>query len=192
VDALIREANERIADFVGSGRGRRLLRFIPSEFDLVHDALAELRPRFGRGRCNLLEWGSGFGVVGGLGSLLGYTAYGVEREEPLVRQARALMRDFDLPVVFGQGDYVPESLGVVHGDGGHAVELIPPERPVAHPGGPAYTQMRFLPEEADLIFVYPWPSEVEFVKDLFAHVAKSDAVLLQYLGIEEMQAWVKP
>lgn len=191
VDTLIRVANERIDEFVGTAKGRKMPRFIPSEFDLVFEALVELRPRFGRSRCTFLEWGSGFGVVTGLAAQLGFTAHGVEREASLVTQARALAREFDLPIRFATGDYIPECFGVVHDDDGHAVELVPPDHAVLHPTGPAYDEMRFLPGDADVIFVYPWPSEAEFVKTLFEAVAKPDALLLMYLGIEEMQAWVQ-
>lgn len=191
VDTLIRVANERIEDFVATSKGKRIPRFIPSEFDLVFDALVELRPRFGRSKCTFLEWGSGFGVVTGLAAMLGFTAFGVEREIPLVQHARELMKEFDLPVAFGLGDYVPDCMGVVLDEDSHAVEVVPPDHPVLHPSGPAYQAMRFLPADADVIFVYPWPSEVEFVKSLFDHVAKEDAILLLYLGIEEMQALIK-
>jgi hypothetical protein len=190
-ETLIKTANERIEDFIEAGKGHRIPRFIPSEFDLVFDALCELRPRFGRHRATFLEWGSGFGVVTGLAALLGFTCYGIEREKPLVQASRDLIADFDLPVTFAAGDYIPDCYGVVYDDDSHAVEVLPPDHPVAHPSGPAYEALKMFPGDADVIFVYPWPSEHEFVKALFEQAAKPDAILLLYLGIEEMQAWIK-
>ena len=104
VRAFLREAQRRVQRFC---KGHRIPGFIPSDFRAVYTVLralaeADLAP------CELFcEWGSGHGVVTCLASLLGFDACGIEIEADLVDASRELAEDFDLPVNFVQGSFVP-------------------------------------------------------------------------------------
>src|SRR5205085_9980642 len=64
------------------------------------------------------EWGSGFGVVACLAAFLEFDASGIEIEGELVDAARQLADDFDLPVEFIHGSFIPKgaAIDVNHGD----------------------------------------------------------------------------
>ena len=47
------------------------------------------------------------------------------------------------------------------------------------------------PSDVDLFFVYPWPGEDQFVQQLFEDSATPGAVLLAYLGADELACWQK-
>ena len=85
----------------------RISGFVPSDFEPVYqalDAIVEGNLASGDVFC---EWGSGFGVVAMLAQLLEFQTYGIEIEDSLVTGARQLAEEFDLPVDFVTGSFVP-------------------------------------------------------------------------------------
>ena len=68
--------------------------FIPSDYEQVWHALAAIKREHPDAR-RLLEWGSGFGVVAGLGALLGLDAHGIEIDGDLVTSANELLAEHD-------------------------------------------------------------------------------------------------
>jgi hypothetical protein len=53
------------------------------------------------------EWGSGLGVVTCLAALLEFDANGIEVDSTLAHASRLLAADFDVPVEFAQGNFIP-------------------------------------------------------------------------------------
>src|SRR5260370_28102597 len=81
---------------------------VPSEFEFAYNvlhALASAAPTFGGLFC---EWGSGFGVVACLAAMLDFDACGIEIEGDLVEAAEQLAGDFDVPVEFVCGSFIPK------------------------------------------------------------------------------------
>jgi hypothetical protein len=176
VRRFLTEAGKRIDAFQES---HLIPGFVPSDFAQVYrvlDGLAESDLVPGRWFC---EWGSGFGVVACLAALLGFDAWGIEAEEELVDAARLLAADFDLPVTFACGSFLPPPAAeaqcarnyawlTTHGDSG-------------------YEELGLGPDDFDVIFAYPWPDEEHLTGDLFRRYARRGAVLVTYHGGEDVR-----
>ena len=54
-----------------------------------------------------------------------------------------------------------------------------------------YSLIELEPSDIDLFFVYPWPGEDRFVQELFEQCAQTGAILLAYLGADELACWQK-
>ncbi len=168
VRAFLREAEHRVEHF----RHERMTpAFVPSDFTAAYVALRALEESnqvSGRYFC---EWGSGFGVAACLAAMLGFDACGIEVEGELVEQARRLADDFGLPVQFACGSFLPA--GKV--SAGEFNWLVT--------GGPCgHRELGLDPEDFDVIYAYPWPDEERLTAELFARVARPDAVLATYHG----------
>lgn len=172
VRRFLREGRRRIGRFQ---RTHHQGAFAPCDFVRVYAALRDLEGQpspllAGRYFC---EWGSGFGVVSCLAAMLGFDAWGVEVEADLVAAARQLAADFDLPVGFACGSFIPD-----------APRRAPSRErrfgwlnTTARSG---YEALGLGPEDFDLIFAYPWPDEEELVLELFEEYARTGALLLIY------------
>ncbi len=174
-DSLIWEGNRRVEKFYEAGQGQKCPRFIPSDSVLVWESISFLRSN-GHVRGDVFcEWGCGFGIATGLASLLGMTASGMEIEDELVDRATQLMKDLDFSVEILRKSFLPEGFEVSEKEG--KKNLVRPK--AIHP------------QEADLIFAYPWPDEEGMMKDLFPAIASEDAILLLYLGDGKIVAFKK-
>ena len=112
VRAFLREADRRIERFQ---RDCHVPGFVPSDFAGAYGVLHSLAES-GLARGNLFcEWGSGFGVIACLAAMLDFDAHGIEIESELVDSARRLAADFDLPVEFVCGSFIPRGSGVGRG-----------------------------------------------------------------------------
>ncbi len=172
VRAFLREAERRIRRFQ---RRHHLPGFVPSDFEEVYcvlRALAAADPAPGRLFC---EWGSGFGVVACLAAMLDFDAFGIEAEAQLVDAARRLADDFDVPVEFAHGSFLPP--GALTDAAGRFAWLH-------EDAADAHAELGLAPEDFDVIFAYPWPDEERLTADLFEQYAGPGAVLLTYHGGE--------
>jgi hypothetical protein len=174
VQALLREASRRIDRFLRSHHC--IAAFVPSDFRATYAALqalveADVAP--GELFC---EWGSGFGVVTCLAAMLGFDARGIEIEPELVHAAQELADDFDLPVEFHHGSFIPPG-------GEHYLSLGSGFSGLTPTEGHAHEDLGLAPEDFDVIFAYPWPDEEQSIEDLFAHYAGAGAVLVTYHGM---------
>jgi hypothetical protein len=172
VRAFLRDANRRIERFRSPGR---FPGFVPCDFEGAYNVLRGL-PASGLAPGNLLcEWGSGFGIVACLAAMLEFDASGVEVEWELVGEARRLAGDFELPVEFVCGSFIPP---------GHAAE---PTDEFAWLSMDTSGDMDLAPDDLDVVFAYPWPDEERFIRDLFDRHCAVGAVLVTYHGGESFR-----
>lgn len=147
----------------------------PAVFAALEFLVAADLPR-GRWFC---EWGSGLGVVACLASLVGFEAWGIEAAGNLVEAAEELALDFDLPVEFGHGSYLP-------GPVAEQDEFAWLDTDAAG----IYPEWDLEIADFDVIFAYPWPDEESFLLDLFALHGGAGALLLAQQG-NDLHLWRK-
>jgi hypothetical protein len=175
VRAFLREADRRIARF-RSGRG--VPAFVPSDFRAAYTALRDLAAAEVAPGNLFCEWGSGFGVVACLAAMLGFESWGIETEGELVDAARQLADDFDLPVDFTRGSFIPHAgAAALLGDAEFAWLTTDGAGP-----GPSLN-----PDDFDVIFAYPWPDEEWLIEALFERHAAAGEVLVTYHGGEDLR-----
>ncbi len=171
VSRLLREADSRIREYLeqqrGHGRG-----FVASNFALVHTALERIVAE-GLARGPLFcEWGSGFGVVAMLASMLDFEAYGIEIQSELVLAAEDLADCLGCDVRFAHGSFVASCDADLNDSAEHSWWHTTE--------GSAYEDLDVDPEEFDLFFGYPWPGEEHLFDALFVRYASVGALLLTY------------
>jgi hypothetical protein len=174
---FIREADRRIDIFQD---GARVPGFVPSDYDAVYQVLRALADSvLVRGR-QFCEWGSGFGVVACLAAMLDFDAVGIEIEPALVREAGRLATDFDLPVEFVAGSYVPRGAEDRVLAGGMYSWFTPD-------ADYAYDDLGLDPSDMDVLFAYPWPDEEPVTLDLFESYCGPGAILITYHGGDDFR-----
>lgn len=190
IEELLVEAERRREAFYAEGLGLRYPKYVPSDPRVVASAMAELREG-GQLRGELFcEWGCGFGIATGMAALLGFDAVGIEFEPELAERAAELNEDLGIEVEILNESYLPEGYESVEGVGGKDL-IVPEDTEMTGTEGrhPSYEGLD--PAEVDLFFVYPYPDEEDFMRDLFEELAEVDAVLLMYQGEGEIAAWRK-
>jgi hypothetical protein len=160
----------------------RVPAFVSSDFALAYEALRHLEASTLVHGDRFCEWGSGLGVVCCLAAMTGFRAFGVEASGRLVRAARRLANDFDLPAEFARGNFIPKGAG----------DRLLAGREFAwlrRGGRCGHEALGLAPDEFDLIYAYPWPDEEGLVEDLFEARARGGALLLTYHG--ERGLWLR-
>ncbi len=156
--------------------------FVPSVPEVVFSALEEVTKRNLPPNRVFCEWGSGFATATCMAALLGYKAYGIEIEEELVWQSRAIARRLGLPVEILCTSIFPDGYKAYSGVDG--VELVRPGASLDRQGEdrspPRYDGMAIDVAEIGLFFVYPWAEERELIQELFDAVAAEGAILVAY------------
>lgn len=180
VTHFIETAEERIRLFQEDLKGATIPAFVPSDFQKVYRALEQVRDRNLAPGTLFCEWGSGFGVVAGLATMLGFDAHAIEINHDLMDQAEALAADFDLPIEFARGTFVPEE-GDVYLDQTNEFEWLSPG------GANGYEALGLEADDFDVIFAFPWPGEEIVVENLFVRFAGEGALLVTFHGIEEVR-----
>jgi hypothetical protein len=173
VRRFLHEAGRRTVQFC---RERRLPAFVPSDFAGAYLALRSLEASgllAGRWFC---EWGSGLGVTACLAALLEFDAWGIEIEGELVDAARQLAADFDLPVEFVCGSFIPKS-------GDAFAEAAADCAWLTGVAGGGHEELGLGPEEFDVIFAYPWPDEERLTAELFDQYGREGAVLMTFAEV---------
>ena len=177
VRSFLREANRRIERFQADFR---IPGFVPSDFALAYGALQAVAREGVASGNHFCEWGSGFGVVSCLAARLDFQAVGIEVEGNLVDAAQQLADDFDLPVDFHHGSFIPV--------GGETSFALTDEFAwLATNEGTTGDERDHDPTEFDVIFAYPWPDEERFIGALFDRYADTGAVLATYHGGEAIR-----
>lgn len=174
---FIREADRRIDDFQ---LWSRVPAFVPSDYEGVYRVLRSLAENPIVRGTRFCEWGSGFGVVTCLASMLEFEACGIEIEAELVAEARRLADDYNAPVEFVVGSFVPRGgESRVYSWGEYAW--------LTTDGDYAYEELGLDPDDMDIVFAYPWPDEEVVTEKLFDRYAGDGAVLATYHGGDDFR-----
>jgi hypothetical protein len=177
VREFLHEADRRISQFQCRGGP---LSFVASNFEAAYRLLRGLSESTLLRGNRFCEWGSGFGVVASLASMLDFESSGIEIQGDLVDEARKLAEDFDLDVAFAHGSFVPRGAEArVHAAGTYAW--------LTTEGDFAYEELGVDLDDMDVVFAYPWPDEEAVTLDVFAHYAGEGAVIASYHGEDLMQ-----
>lgn len=184
VATLLEEARTTSDRFDYLHRDQPISGFVASDYRQVFFALQHLKHTgLLRGRC-FCEWGSGLGVVAGLAATHGFLAYGIEVEPLLVKESVKLLQRHELDVVIACGSFIAETVTTP--------ELNHQEMSwIDLEANSGYHLIDLEPSDVDLFFVYPWPGENQFVQQLFEQSATPGALLLAYLGADELACWQK-
>jgi hypothetical protein len=175
VRRFLQEADRRIEEFLSA---RTIPGFVPSDFTRAYAVLRALAAQ-DVGAGNLFcEWGSGFGVVACLAAMLDFDAWGIEIEGQLVDAARQLAKDFDLPVEFIHGSFIPSGSDDCLGSGKEFAWMTTDAANAGEEMDPA---------AFDVVFAYPWPDEEAVVAALFERHSSPGAILATYHGGEELR-----
>lgn len=176
VEALIRagtEARERVLRELHGG----LLGYVPSDYPLAYQGLAHVRAEFAPGDA-FCEWGCGLGVIVAMAAGLGFEAHGIEIQEALVEEGRAMFEALDLGGELHRGSFIPDDYS--------GEDRLPwNEQVTVLDGAGAVDEVEHDIEDFDLIYAFPWPGEEELYLDLFEQRGAPDALLLTYHGPTE-------
>jgi hypothetical protein len=175
VRSFLRDAQRRIERYRESCG---VAAFVPSDYERAYHVLRALSAANLTPGNLFCEWGSGFGVVACLASLLDFDACGIEIEEELVELAQQLADDYGLPVEFSHGSFVPRAAHTAL-VAGREFSWLATE--------PASPRAEFQADDFDVIFAYPWPDEECLTATLFARYAAPGAVLVTYHGVEDFR-----
>jgi hypothetical protein len=152
---------------------REFRAFVAADYGEVYQALARLRGRVS----TVLEWGSGLGVITIMASNLGFDAYGIESESRLVECARELAKRYGPRAQFAAGNYIPADYewSAEHGDESFRSDVE------VEPG---YESLDMELRDFDVVYVYPWPDELDLCHDIMRQCGGENALFLSYDGRE--------
>jgi len=177
VRAFLVEAERRVERFQ---RDHLVPGFVASDFSRAYAVLHALSETMAAPGKLFCEWGSGLGVVACLAAMLDYDAFGIEIDAGLVDAARRLAGDFDLPVEFACGSFLPEET-VAALDPRQEFAWLDTEK--SGDGEP----LELGPADFDVVFAYPWPDEEQVIEGAFERHAAVGAVLVSYHGGEDFR-----
>ncbi len=180
IEELVAEAERRIHEFVEGSQEDPIFAFVPCDFRMVYRGLRWLTEAGLATGSSFCEWGSGFGVVAMMASSLGWSSTGIELEPALVDASETLADDFDMPVEFAVGSFVPEG-STIRPDMGQELAWLDDG------AASVYMDLGLDPDDFDVTFAYPWPGESDVIYGIFEEHAARGALLLTYQGTEALR-----
>lgn len=178
LDSLVEEGWEIWERFDREVRQQRWHPFVSADYGRVLQALLALRAPGLR----FLEWGSATGVITIMADLLGFEAYGIELDPPLVETARELAKRHGSNARFAVGSFLPTGYRWTpsDGDGRHGT---------IGDGTSAYPTLGHPLEDFDLVYAYPWSGEEPMMHDLMRCYGRRGARLVLYDGTEGVRVY---
>ena len=148
---------------------REFREFVAADYEEVYQALASLRGRVS----TFLEWGSGLGVIAIMASRLGFDAYGIESETRLVDWSYQLAERYDSDARFITGSFIPAEYewSAEEGDESFRSDVD------VEPG---YIELDMELRDFDLVYVYPWPDELAFCRNIMRRCGGENALFTSY------------
>jgi hypothetical protein len=181
ITALLERAAAYVDEFINSNKDNPIAGFVPSDYVQVYHALWALQRGAESGISTsgnmFCEWGSGFGIIACMASMLGFDAIAIEIEPRLVAASQSLVDTLQLPVRVVQGSFVPDHLNI-----DDDLRLCDADMTLTATGPAAYEELGLDPDDFDCIFAYPWPGEDDIIASLFDRCAARGAMLLSYHG----------
>lgn len=150
--------------------------YVSADYLSIYEMLLEHRS----GTSNLLEWGSGLGVVTIMASRMGLEAYGIEAEPGLVELSRTLAEKYAPKAVFAEGSFIPDDFEWNPSDG-EDVDRTEVDSPAA------YYLLDMEIRDFDIVYAYPWPDEHQFFHAIFQQYGRPDARFATYDSREGLQ-----
>ena len=143
--------------------------FVAADYQEVYEALVRLQGRL----VTVLEWGSGLGVITIMASNLGFEAYGIESESPLVDWSRKLAEKYGPNARFVTGSFIPEEY---EWNPECADDSFRTEVDVE----PAYDELDMELRDFDLVYAFPWPDELPLYHDIMRQCGGENSLFLTY------------
>jgi hypothetical protein len=171
LESLIDEGSEIWDRFDCEVRQQQWHPFVAADYGRVLQALLALRTPGVR----FLEWGSATGIITIMADLIGFEAYGIELDAPLVEVARGLAERYDSEARFVVGSFLPTGYEwrPSSGDGRQGT--------IGY-GISAYLELGHPLEDFDLVYAYPWSGEETMMLDLMRCYGRRGAKLLLHNG----------
>lgn len=173
---FVDELNARVDSFI-EGKPFAKDGFVACDHTVIAQALSVIQQKELATGSLFCEWGSGFGGVASIASMLGYESYGIEINQEVLSHSIDLANDFDLSVEFVEGSFIPQGSddlvdqAYMDNEGDLTLECHSDD---------AYSDMGMGIDDFDIIFVFPWPNEAPLLASIFDRFAASGALLLTY------------
>ena len=170
----LESVSDRIQQFQDRWDRKPIEQFVASDFELVYQALCNIRRRELVTGNRFCEWGCGFAVVSCLADQLNWDVIAIEAEADLIDEARRTIYDRQASVELWHGNFLPPGAERLADD-----DALPS---LGHREASVYDQIGLRVDDFDLIFAYPWPGEGEFLEAVFERHAEVGACFLTFRG----------
>ena len=157
--------------------------FVPSDYRLIYHCLSDIYDSSLLTGDRFCEWGSGVGVVASLAAFVGFESCGIEYNVDLFEVANQLKSKYEIPVDLVCGSYVPSGIESLIDE-----EFAKQEGELSlYPEADhAYEELGYDVDEFDLVFCFPWPTDIELTMRMFEQYAATGAMLLIYFATESV------
>ena len=170
-------ARERVSDFYARHEANDTRGFVPSDYVTICHVLRMIEENSLACGTAFCEWGSGLGIVASMAAILGFDSCGIEIDRELFAESQELAQEFEIPVEFINGSFVPyeaeELIDVAfqENEGELRLTTFPDD---------AYQQLGQQIADFDLIFAFPWPNDEALTARIFDRFGADGALLLTY------------
>ncbi|MEO1615906.1 MAG: class I SAM-dependent methyltransferase [Planctomycetota bacterium] len=173
----------RIQAFQDCWEEHHAAQFVAADYELVFRAMTWIQKTQALIGNRFLEWGCGFATVACLATELGWSSFAVEAHRDLIAQAKRTIQEWPAQVSLHHGNFLPRGTEQLADD--------PTLPSLSHEGSSAYEAWEMTLDEFAIVYSYPWPGEATFHEDVFAEHAEYGAILLMFVGPNEVQAYRK-
>ena len=181
--ARLAEMRNRIERFQDIWDQHHAAQFVAADYELVYRSLVWMQRTQILVGTLFLEWGCGFATVACLADRLGFGSHAIEAHPDLICEARKTLRCRNARVELFHGNFLPA--------GSDELAFDPTLPSLGHGGPNAYDHWGIDLGDFAVVYSYPWPGEDEFHEDVFEREASDGAILLMFIGPNQMRAWRK-